>query len=305
MTEPLPRNDYEAFIPGLLHWVSYCNNGAEAAKEVLPLTVAGATVGYVRPEFAKRHLQQFPDVFQASSSGSIQVHPQLATQQARTAAIAAVLEQLREEGVIDGWRNELYPAVQSFHDEPAFLLERAAAPHFGIKAYAGVHINGYVRLPDGGLELWVARRSRTKPTWPGKLDHIAAGGQPHGLSCQENVVKECQEEASIPPELAAKAIATGAVSYTSLQAAGLKRDVLFCYDLELPLDFVPHPQDGEVEEFMRLPIHRVAELITTTDEFKENCTLVICTFLIRHGFLTPDMPGYLHLLRRLTSGDCS
>lgn len=30
---------------------------------------------------------------------------------------------------------------------------------------AGVHINGYVRLPDGGLELWVARRSRTKPTW--------------------------------------------------------------------------------------------------------------------------------------------
>lgn len=143
MTEPLPRNDYEAFIPGLLHWVSYCNNGAEAAKEVLPLTVAGATVGYVRPEFAKRHLQQFPDVFQASSSGSIQVHPQLATQQARTAAIAAVLEQLREEGVIDGWRNELYPAVQSFHDEPAFLLERAAAPHFGIKAYGeggvGVH----------------------------------------------------------------------------------------------------------------------------------------------------------------------
>lgn len=34
-----------------------------------------------------------------------------------------------------GWRNELYPAVQTFHDEPAFLIERAAAPFFGIKAY--------------------------------------------------------------------------------------------------------------------------------------------------------------------------
>ena len=44
-----------------------------------------------------------------------------------------------------------------------------------------MHINGYVTLPDGSKELWVARRSRTKPTWPGKLDHIVAGGQPHGL----------------------------------------------------------------------------------------------------------------------------
>lgn len=41
------------------------------------------------------------------------------------------------QGLIEGWRDELYPAVQSFHDEPAFLIERAAAPHFGIKAYGG------------------------------------------------------------------------------------------------------------------------------------------------------------------------
>ena len=48
--------------------------------------------------------------------------------------------------------------------------------HFGARAY-GVHVNGYVRTPDGGIELWVARRSKTKPTWPGMLDHIVAGGQ--------------------------------------------------------------------------------------------------------------------------------
>ena len=48
---------------------------------------------------------------------------------------------------------------------------------------AGVHINGYVTLPDGSREMWVARRSRSKPTWPGRLDHVAAGGQPHGLRC--------------------------------------------------------------------------------------------------------------------------
>lgn len=36
-------------------------------------------------------------------------------------------------------------------------------------------------------------------------------------SCQENVVKECEEEASVPEELAVRARAAGAVSYTSLQ----------------------------------------------------------------------------------------
>ena len=35
--------------------------------------------------------------------------------------------------------------------------------------------------------------------------------------CRENVVKECQEEASIPPELAAQAVPAGVVSYTALQ----------------------------------------------------------------------------------------
>ncbi len=39
------------------------------------------------------------------------------------------------EGLITGWRDEFYPVVQSFHDEPVFLVERAAAAHFGIKAY--------------------------------------------------------------------------------------------------------------------------------------------------------------------------
>lgn len=47
--------------------------------------------------------------------------------------------------------------------------------------WPGVHLNGFVCLPGGSRELWVARRSASKPTWPGKLDHIAAGGQPHGL----------------------------------------------------------------------------------------------------------------------------
>ncbi len=66
--------------------------------------------------------------------------------------------------------------------------------------------------------------------------------QPHGLSPGANVTKECGEEASIPEELARNAKPVGAVSYEEMQESGLKRDVLFCYDLQLPADFVPAPQ---------------------------------------------------------------
>ena len=218
---------------------------------------------------------------------------------------------LRDAGIITGWRNELYPVQTSFYDPPSLLLERAASPFFGIKAY-GIHLNGYVRRPNGEFLLWVARRSATKPTWPGKLDHIVAGGQPYGLSLRENVIKECQEEAGIPAELASKAVPVGAVSYTSLQSAGLKRDVLFCYDLELPEGFQPVPEDGEVEEFFLLPLDDVAKIISegTWDEndrnaYKDNCNLVVLDFLIRHGVLVPDTPGYLKILNGLRSGDCS
>lgn len=111
-------------------------------------------------------------------------------------------------------------------------------------ACTGVHLNGWVRREDGTKALWVARRSATKQTWPGKLDHLVAGGQAVGITCRDNVIKECAEEAGIPQELASRAIPVSAISYTSLQREGLKRDVLFCYDLELPADFVPQPQVG-------------------------------------------------------------
>ncbi len=56
---------------------------------------------------------------------------------------------------------------------------------------------------------------------------------------------------------------------------------------------------------MRLPLPEVAEFVATTDQFKDNCNLVIIDFLIRHGYLTPDMPGYCRLLTGLRAGDCS
>ncbi|KAK9820250.1 hypothetical protein WJX72_008059 [[Myrmecia] bisecta] len=245
-------------LSGFLQRVSECNNVSSKRKYV-PFKVDNQVIGYLQPRFLERLLVA-EDTFQASEDQSIALAAHLHTPQQRTTAVAGVLERLRDEGHITGWRNEMYPVVPAFHDAPLLLMERAAAVCFGIKAY-GVHVNGYVNTPSG-IKLWVARRSKKKPTWPGKLDHLVAGGQPHGLSCAENVIKECGEEASIPEDLARTAIPAGAVSYEYEQSLGLKRDVLFVYDLELPADFVPTPQDGEVEEFMLLPIEEVARIIS-------------------------------------------
>ena len=73
----------------------------------------------------------------------------------------------------------------------------------------------------------------------------------------------------------------------------------FCFDLELPSNFVPRNTDGEIESFALWPIERVAETVAETREFKDNCNLVIIDFLIRHGFIPPDDPDYVALVRGL------
>jgi isopentenyldiphosphate isomerase len=163
-----------------------------------------------------------------------------------------------------------------------------------------------------GCGQWLGRRSSQKPTWPGMLDHIVAGGQPHGISVVDNMRKECEEEASIPAALAQHAVPVGVCSYEYSNAKSLRRDVIFCYDLLLPDSFVPAPLDGEVEEFLLLPVEEVAEIVNNTTsttprtaQFKDNCNLVVIDFLVRHGYLTPERPEYLQILKELRTGDWS
>ena len=43
----------------------------------------------------------------------------------------------------------------------------------GVTQY-GVHVNGFYKSDDGGLHMWIAKRSPTKQTWPGKLDQLVS-----------------------------------------------------------------------------------------------------------------------------------
>jgi 8-oxo-dGTP pyrophosphatase MutT (NUDIX family) len=176
---------------------------------------------------------------------------------------------------------------------PVFRLDRGAVPFFGTRAY-GVHLNGYHRRGDG-LFLWIGRRSPDKQVAPDKLDNLVAGGIGNGHGVDETLVKESEEEASIPVSLIKHAVPAGAVSYRMETQLGIRDDVLFVYDLETPSDFVPKNRDGEIVEFELIPADEVLDRIRTTSDFKFNVNLVILDFAVRHGLLRPGDPEYLEV----------
>ncbi|XP_052182167.1 nudix hydrolase 20, chloroplastic-like isoform X2 [Diospyros lotus] len=231
-------------LDGFFNKIKLCNRGSDKQTKFIPFVTEDQTVGYVHNGFAD-HLRRFQDVFIFPTNNSynnhfgnhVTLHPALRTHEEKTRAVADVVKCLGEE-IIPGIRNELYPVTSSFGIPAFFSLERAAAPYFGIKAY-GVHMNGYVERA-GQKYLWIGKRSEVKPTYPGMLDHLVAGGLPHGIACGKNLVKECEEEAGISSSISNKAIPVGAVSYVDIDGYRYKRDVLFCYDLRLPEDFIPN-----------------------------------------------------------------
>lgn len=90
------------------------------------------------------------------------------------------------------------------------------------------------------------RRWRPGAKLPFNDQFSSSYGQPFGIGLMENVIKECEEEAGIPLSLAKKARPAGCISYATIEENGVKQDVLFVYDLLLPEDFLPQPNDGEV-----------------------------------------------------------
>ena len=125
-----------------------------------------------------------------------------------------------------GWRDELYPIYGDLKNPTgvAFVMERCATPLFGVLTF-GVHLNGYIKTKQGQLKMWIAKRAKTKPTWPGWLDNTVAGGIPYTMSITESVVKEAMEEASLSMEIAEKAVPVGAISYFIETQNGLQPEV--------------------------------------------------------------------------------
>jgi len=264
-----------------------------------PFIVAGKKVGWVRHELA-RALDRWPEIFDLAGDG-VTLRDSVGDIEDRTGAMEEVCEALVAQDLLPPNRAEEFPVVADFGDALLLRLDRAWVSAFGVTAF-GVHVNGYVETPSGP-ELWIGVRSADSLVDPGKLDNMVAGGQPAGLSLEENVIKEAAEEASVPETLARQARPAGALNYAMEVPLGLRRDVLFLYDLRVPDDFIPVDQDNEHSSFEKMPAAQALRLVAETDRFKFNVNLVIIDFAIRHGILTPEHPDYLKLIRGLQPRD--
>ena len=276
-----------------LERIQECNHWNPS--DFIPFIVDGEVVGRVRPGFAE-HLRQWPRVFQVEAE-RLSFHADVAGFERRSGAVQEIIEHLVEQGVVSHLHGERFPVTAAGRDQAKFQVDRATAPYWGIRAF-GQHLNGLVHRDDGWF-MWIGRRSPTRRLFPGRLDHLVAGGLPWGISLAENLRKECAEEASIPAELARTAVPVGVVTYCRDAARGLKPDVLYCYDLILPPDFEPRCNDGEVDAFYLWPVAEVMERVQDSDEFKPNCSLVIIDFLVRHGLIEQESPDYLEIVSGL------
>ncbi|BAI71074.1 thiamine pyrophosphokinase [Azospirillum sp. B510] len=262
-----------------------------------PFELDGHTVGWVRHTLAEALPGVDPGF--VVTAERLTIAPGIRDFEARSTLLDHAAAFLVEQGTVKALRGEYYPVLPRWGAEPLARLDRAAVGAFGIEAY-GLHINGFVRTGSGGLSLWVGRRARDREIAPGQLDNLIAGGQPIGLSLAENLEKEAAEEAGLDAATARLAVPVGAISYMMETPAGLKRDRLFVYDLELPPDLIPVNTDGEVESFELWPLDKVAESVRGGDDWKFNVNLVVTDFLIRHGWLTPENePDYLEIARGL------
>ena len=262
----------------LLRHIRACNNAVLPGGR-RPVLIDGQQVGWVLPDLA----EMAAGLGARSDSGGLHLVPD---------GLDALSRALADRGAFP-WRAEPFD-VRARIDGPVLAqIDRGALPKFGISA-AGVHVNGLL-----GERLWVAYRARAKRLDPGKLDHLVAGGVAAGHTVEQTLVKEGEEEAGVPAALMRQARPAGMIGYAMERDEGLRRDVLYCYDLDLPETFRPQPQDGEVERFELWPLERVLDTVRRTDDFKFNVNLVLIDLLIRRGMVRG---AEADLLRRAQSG---
>jgi len=260
----------------LLSKILACRTATLPGERLFFCSSAGHHLGYVLPPFAATLAALSPDIAVTD----------------RVTLASAALPRLNEIAKAAGarMRGENFDVRETVDGPVLAVLDRGALPAFGVIG-VGVHLNGFVRRPDG-VHLWVAKRAADKKLDPGKLDNLVAGGVPAGLSPFETLLKEAAEEAALPSDLARQAVPVGQFSYAMERPEGLRRDVIFAYDLELPEDFVPRPADGEVEGFSLWPAGQVLETVREEQKFKFNVNLVLIDFLLRFG-LVSDADGIL------------
>jgi 8-oxo-dGTP pyrophosphatase MutT (NUDIX family) len=207
--------------------------------------------------------------------------------QALADALAEMNAALRAEGLIVAWRDEPFPLYSVAGEALGVAMERAATRFWG-SLTVGAHCNGFVA--DGGgrpQRLWIARRSPSKATDPGKLDNLIGGGVPLGQTPREAVQREGWEEAGLRAEQMIGLRPGRVVRLLRDIPEGLQREWVHVYDLPLPEGTVPRNLDGEVAEITLHPLPDALDLAAGA-EMTVDASLVTLDFALRHRLLPVD-----------------
>jgi 8-oxo-dGTP pyrophosphatase MutT (NUDIX family) len=256
----------------------------------IPFVLSDAS-GPVLGSVACRHLESLRDWLDAfelmsTQDGTPRALALRLPASVRDARLAQIHARLRADGLIVGWRDEPYPLRDRAGGEHG-MIERAASRFWGVLTL-GAHCNGYVADASGrATHLWIARRSWTKPTDPGRLDNLVGGGVPAGQSPLEAVIREGAEEAGLAPQQMAGLVTGGLIDLECDIPEGRQLERLHVFDLALPLEWRPRNTDGEVAEHFLMPVGealaRAAAGTLTTD-----AALATLDFAVRHRLIEPN-----------------
>lgn len=228
----------------------------------------------------------------------------------RTQRVHDSMVQARDSGafkILKGWSGEVYSVYDS-DKQLVVSIERTAAPLFGVVTY-GVQLLAYQgtlgRSDEFGI--WIARRAKTKRTYPNLLDSTVGGGLPTGETPLECLIRESEEEASFTEELIrSRAKACGTVNYmcrTDERGGGelglFTPEVQFTYEMELPPDVIPKPGDNEAEEIIFMKVERLKSALAA-GEFTPANGCIVLDFFVRHGIITYEKEkDYIEIASRL------
>jgi 8-oxo-dGTP pyrophosphatase MutT (NUDIX family) len=201
-----------------------------------------------------------------------------ATAVQRSGVLQHIVEQWRDRGLIQGWRNELASCWGQceepwpYSGQPYFRIERAAFRYLGLRSHA-VHIHGLT--PDG--EMWCGRRSRRKQTDPLRLDNLAAGGLPADEGLVGCAVREIAEEAGLEIHSDRLRMPFQSVVTERRVPEGWHSERLFVTAIALDAETRPVNCDGEVETFRRLSEEDVLRAIDLQD-FTDDAACAIAAY---------------------------
>jgi len=258
--------------------------------------------GPVLGSVALRHLdalREWPDAFARidDAGGAPRALVLRLPPPVRDARLAQVHARLRERGLILAWRDEPYPLRDRAGGEHG-TIERAASRFWGTLTL-GAHCNGWVADAAGRpSHLWIARRSTTKPTDPGRLDNMVGCGVALGQAPRDAVIREGWEEAGLEPAQMAGLVTGGLVDLECDIPEGRQHERLHVFDLELPAGLAPRNIDGEVAEHRLMP---VAEALAraAAGELTTDAALATLDFALRRGLVEPSSSQEASTLTRM------